>query len=76
MKNEFPFRRGGFGGEPNPPLSPAPEKFVQVPEHFTRGLSPEQWRAWQETYRIAWEKARRDLGAAGSAWEGAGNYEI
>lgn len=44
------------GGEMNPGGS---EPFVQVPSVFTTGLSPEQFRALQQIYQSAYEKARQ-----------------
>lgn len=74
MKNEFPFRRGNFGGSSESLGAPDPQFFAQVPTMFTQGLSPEQWKALQETYRIAWERARAQrkddsLDVSGSSYE-------
>jgi|GEM_PF-5624719 len=74
MKNEFPFRRGNFGDSSESSGSPNPQHFTQVPQVFTQGLSPEQWKALQETYRVAWERARQQLReesgeASGSSYE-------
>lgn len=76
MRNQFPFRRGGTGDEPTPPSQPDAQNFVQVPEHFTHGLSPEQWQALQATYRTAWENARRALSDPDGNLGGAENYQI
>lgn len=75
MKNEFPFRRGHFGGSSESPGSPDPQHFTQVPHVFTQGLSPEQWKAMQETYRVAWERARQQLRNE-SGDPGGSSYEI
>lgn len=75
MKNEFPFRRGGFSDEAPPPSEPDGKNFTQVPEVFTRGLTAAQWQALQETYRAAWEKARREIDPD-ETFDGAGNYQI
>ena len=36
------------------------EPFVQVPSIFLCGLTPQQFLALQQTYQIAFERARRD----------------
>ncbi|MBE2213894.1 MAG: hypothetical protein IAE82_08490 [Opitutaceae bacterium] len=70
MKDAFSFRRGGLSPQSN--HGAVDPGFVQVPTLFTAGLTPEQWEALQQTYRTAWENARRAVDEAG----GDLNYHI
>jgi hypothetical protein len=76
MRSDFPFQRGGFANDSVPPARPEGAGFVQVPDLFIRNLSPEQWKALQDTYRAAWEQTRRGLTDPDTPFGGAENYQI
>jgi hypothetical protein len=55
-----------FGGEKTPGQQ---ENFIAVPALFWGHLTPEQFRAQQQMYQTAYEKARRQQEAASSGEE-------
>jgi hypothetical protein len=57
------FGRDGFG-DPRP--ESGEESFVRCPEVFLEGLTPEQWKAQQQLYQVAYEKAKEKAGK--SSW--------
>jgi hypothetical protein len=76
MRNDYSFRRGGFESSSEQPDLLDPHDFAQVPVCFTQGLSPEQWKAMQETYQQAWGRACRKIDESSDSADGGLNYQI
>jgi hypothetical protein len=54
------FRRRSLVSNPAEGL----DAFVQVPQSFYQNLTPEQYQAMQQFYRVAYEKAREQVNSS------------